>query len=267
MNATQLAQVLVDARRSATGLTDYPGRMPTDLDQAYAIQDAAMSLWPDEPVGWKAGLIAPQFRTPGGDERLIGPIWSRSVRLVGDADSDTASATELELPVYADGFAAVEAEFVVRLDAPAPAGGWNADEVAALPHTVFAGIEIASSPFPGINDHGPAVTASDFGNNAGLVVGAQLPADADPSMIGVRTELDGEEVGHQTGAAIPGGVLTSVAQTLSILGRRGRSVPAGTWFATGAVTGVHVARVGQSARISFGELPALRCRLVPADAA
>ncbi|HEY9293557.1 MAG TPA: hypothetical protein VIP98_19950 [Microlunatus sp.] len=257
MNATQLAQSLVDARRSATGLAEYPGPMPTDLDQAYAIQDAAMSDWPDNVVGWKAGLIAPVLRVPGGDERLIGPIWSRSVRQLTDS-------AELEMPVYADGFAAVEAEFVVRLDAPAPAAAWSWEAVAELPHSVFAGIEIASSPFVEINDHGPAVTASDFGNNAGLVVGAQLPAAVDLAQVTVRTELDGDEIGLATGAAIPGGVLTSLAQTLSILGRRGRSVPAGTWFATGAVTGVHPAKVGQSAVINFGDLPALRCRLVPA---
>ena len=36
-------------------------------------------------------------------------------------------------------------------------------------------IEIASSPLQNINDHGPAVVASDFGNNAGLLLGAEVP--------------------------------------------------------------------------------------------
>ena len=259
MNASQLAQSFVDARRNAAGLTEYPGPIPADLDQAYAVQDAAMTLWPDTAVGWKAGLIAPALRVPDGDERLVGPIWSSSVR------SSTADATELEMPVYADGFAAVEAEFVLRLDAAVEAGSWTAEDVAALPHSIFAGIEIASSPFAGINDHGPAVTASDFGNNAGLIVGSPIPPGTDLAALEVQTSVDGETVGAATGAAIPGGVFTSVAQTLSILGRRGRSVDAGTVFATGAVTGVHAAATGQSVVIRFGDLPALRCRLVAAQ--
>ena len=39
---------------------------------------------------------------------------------------------------------------------------------------MFIGIEIASSPLVNINDYGPAVVASDFGNNAGLLLGAEI---------------------------------------------------------------------------------------------
>ncbi len=39
---------------------------------------------------------------------------------------------------------------------------------------MFIGIEIASSPLQNINDYGPAVVASDFGNNAGLLLGAEV---------------------------------------------------------------------------------------------
>ncbi|SDR92614.1 2-keto-4-pentenoate hydratase [Microlunatus soli] len=267
MDITLPARAFVEARRSAAGLPDYPGPLPVDLEQAYAIQDAAITLWLDEkapgegsnvdgPAGWKAGLIAPDRRTPGGDERLIGPIWADSVAPSG--------ADPVSMPVYADGFAAVEAEFVIRLDAAAEPATWTADDAAALPQTIFAGIEIASSPLKTINDLGPAVTASDFGNNAGLVIGPEIPAGTEPATIAVSTEIDGRRVGDATGAAVPGGIHTSLAQTLTILGRRGRSVPGGTYFATGAVTGVHVAAAGQSAVIRFGDLPELRCLLQPA---
>jgi 2-keto-4-pentenoate hydratase len=259
MDATRVARDLVGARRSAVGLATYPGPMPETLEVAYAIQDQAIAEWPDTVAGWKAGLIAPARRTPGGDERLVGPIWSSTVQT---AD---AEGTEIAMPVYADGFAAVEAEFVIRLDAPVAAGSWTAASVAGLPYAILAGIEIASSPFGEINDHGPAVTASDFGNNAGLIVGAPIRPGTDLETLTVRTELDGRTIGNATGAAIPGGVLTSLAQTLTILGRRGRSVPAGALFATGAVTGVHPAEVGQTAEISFGDLPAMRCRLTSAE--
>jgi 2-keto-4-pentenoate hydratase len=257
VDVSTVAEAFVSARRTGAALDRYPGdELPADLEQAYAIQDAAIKRWGSEPAGWKAGLIAPDRRQPGGDERLVGPIWAPSVRW--------ASEAEVAMPVFDGGFAAIEAEFVVRLDAPAPSGNWTADEVAALPHTIFAGIEIASSPLPMINDLGPAVTASDFGNNAGLVVGTELPAGTDPEMIMVRSDIDDVTVGEGSGRSIPGGVFTSVAQTLTILGRRGRSVPAGTLFATGAATGVHAAGIGASAVINFGDLPPLRCRLVAA---
>ncbi|MBO0811994.1 MAG: hypothetical protein J2P23_08090 [Microlunatus sp.] len=258
MDVSSVADAFVTARRTGEVLDHYPGGvLPADLTEAYAVQDAAIARWGAEPAGWKAGLIAPDRREPGGDERLVGPIWAPSIRRAGEA--------EVTLPVITGGFAAIEAEFVVRLDAPAEPRTWTSSDVAAQAYTIFAGIEIAGSPLPMINDLGPAVTASDFGNNAGLVIGAALPADADPNVIMVRTELDGRLAGEASGSAIPGGLFTSVAQTLTILGWRGYSVPAGTFFATGAVTGVHAAGVGTRAVISFGDLAPLRCRLVDHD--
>jgi 2-keto-4-pentenoate hydratase len=169
------------------------------------------------------------------------------------------------MPVITGGFAAVEAEFVVRLDADVDAGTWSAADAARLPQTIFAGIEIAGSPFAKINDLGPAVTASDFGNNAGLVLGPQLPTATDPTSITVRTEIDCELAGEGSGRSVPGGLAASLAQTLTILGRRHRSVPAGSYIATGATTGVHACSVGASAKITFAGHEPLRCRLVAAE--
>lgn len=253
MEVRAVAEAFVAARRSGEALDHYPGgQLPTDLDQAYAIQDAAVSLWGGKPAGWKAGLIRPEHREPGGDERLVGPIWAESIH--------HADATEIAIPIIAGGFAAVEAEFVVRIDVAVEPGEWTASSAAGLSHRVFAGIEIAGSPLAKINDLGPAVTASDFGNNAGLIVGPQLAAP--PESIMVRTTIDGNGVGAADGSVIPGGAFSSLAQTLSILGRRGYAVPAGTFFATGAVTGVHEAGPGSSAEITFGDLDPLRCRLI-----
>lgn len=253
MDVRAVAEAFVAARRSGTSLDHYPGReLPDDLDQAYAIQDAAIGLWDDVPAGWKAGLIAPDVRESGGDDRLVGPIWQGSIH--------RADGAEIEMPIIADGFAALEAEFVVRVEVSVEPADWTPTSADALPHTIFAGIEVAGSPFAKINDLGPAVTASDFGNNVGLIVGAELSGL--PESVMVRTAIDGDIVGAADGSVIPGGVLTSLAQTLNILGRRGLVVPPGTFFATGAITGVHQAAIGSFAEISFGDLDPLRCRLV-----
>ncbi len=252
MDVHAIATGFVTARRLAQGLTTYPGELPTDLDTAYQIQDTAMELRGGDVAGWKAGLIAPALRSPGGDERLVGPIWADTVHVAADG---------LEMAVHGEGFAAVEGEFLIRIDADLAPRSWTADEAADLPHTVHAGIEIASSPYAEINDHGPAVTASDFGNNQGIVIGAELNR-AGLNAQHVRTEIDGVVVGEATGAAIPGGIHTSLAQTLTILGRRGRWAAAGSWFATGAVTGVHRAHVGQTASVTFTGLPPMTVKLV-----
>lgn len=261
MDSREIARTFVTARREATGLSAYPGAIPADLAEAYRIQDAAIELRTTDGgriVGWKAGLIAPALRVAGGDERLVGPIWEDTVwplDKLGD---------RVEMPVYGEGFAAVEAEFVVRLATTIESGTWTAEQVAAMPQTVHAGIEIASSPLAAINDLGPCVTASDFGNNHGLIVGAEIASGTDLGALAVRTEIDGQTVGDATGASIPGGIHTALAQTLSVLGRRGLVVQAGTFFATGAVTGVHRAHVGQQAVVTFAGLPPLHCRLVAA---
>ena len=80
-------------------------------------------------------------------------------------------------PVFAKGFAAIEAEFVVQLakDAPANVTEWTAETARRFVKAMYIGIEIASSPLVNINDYGPAVVASDFGNNAGLLLGAEVP--------------------------------------------------------------------------------------------
>lgn len=109
------------------------------------------------------------------------------------------------MPVFAQGFAAAEAEFLLHV-----APGWNgtvpADdaETRKVLDAVHIGIEVASSPYPGINADGPPVTISDFGNNAGMVVGPALEGweTAAFETIGVRFEIDGETIAEATTATM-----------------------------------------------------------------
>ena len=171
-SARSIAAALVEARRSGQGLSGFPGAAPTDMTAAYAIQDAAIAQWPDTLAGWKIGFIAPDRRAPGDPDRLVGPIWSRGLWVDGAA----AEGAAVEAGVFGDGFAAVEAEFVVRLgeDVPTRADAWTAVEAAGLSQQLHVGIEVASSPIPDINALGPTVIAADFGNNNGLVLGPEL---------------------------------------------------------------------------------------------
>ena len=118
------------------------------------------------------------------------------------------------------------------------------------------GIEIASSPLAAINALGPAVTASDFGNNNGLLVGAELPGwrDADLDAIEVRLTIDGREAGRGTTATMLDGPWGAVRFLVELCTRRGLPLEPGQWISTGAVTGVHDVAPGNRVEAIFEEL-------------
>ena len=72
--------------------------------------------------------------------------------------------------------AAVEAEFVFRIgaDAPADKTDYTAQEAADLVEALLVGVELAGSPLPLINVLGPPIVVSDFGNNTGLILGPEV---------------------------------------------------------------------------------------------
>lgn len=260
-DAKRVAAEFVQARRSAGSLANYPGPVPQDLDAAYRCQDEAIALWGDSIAGWKVGWIPPQFSQKFGAQRLVGPIFADSVV------SANGGGKAVSMPVFANGFAAVEAEFVFQLakDAPANVVDWTAETARRFVRTMFIGIEIASSPLVNINDYGPAVVASDFGNNAGLVLGAEVPdwQLRDPESMNCETRIDGAIVGRGNASTVSGGPLASLAFALQCNAQRGRPLRAGDFVSTGAVSGVHAISAGQSAEAVFTGLGVLRCLTVP----
>ncbi len=259
-DAKGVAAEFVKARRSAGFFTQYPGAKPQDLDSAYRCQDEAISLWDDPVAGWKVGWIPEPLSQKFGAQRLVGPIFNRGVQRANGAEL-------VEAPVFASGFAAIEAEFVVQLakDAPANVAEWTAETARRFVKTMYVGIEIASSPLQNINDHGPAVVASDFGNNAGLLLGAEVPdwQTRPLDSLNCETRLDGAVVGRGGAAAVSGGPLAALAFALRVNARRGRPLRAGDFVSTGAATGVHSIAAGQSAEAIFTGIGSLRCRAVP----
>lgn len=238
------AAAFVMARRNAQYLSAYPGPLPKSEAEAYAIQADAIALWPDDVAGWKVGLIQPPFAGALGRTRLFGPIFSRAVAGPG--------AGAAIFPCIAGGFAAVEAEYVLKVGADIlPSEGWTAASAASLVSAAHIGMELAGSPFAGINDNGPLVTISDFGNNAGLILGPEL-RDL-PHLEGHRCSMwiDGAKIAEGGAASIPGGPLNSLAELLNHMGRMGTTLPAGTLVSTGAATGVHQVHAGQEAVADF----------------
>ncbi len=81
MDSEAVAEDFVRARLGAQALLDFPGTIPTTLNTAYAYQDRAIALWPDNLAGWTVGRIGPPWLERVGEDRLVGPIFRRGIRL------------------------------------------------------------------------------------------------------------------------------------------------------------------------------------------
>lgn len=260
--ADEIARAFVDARHAGSALVEYPGELPQSLDEAYRIQESAIGMFGGRIAGWKVGRIPDPLVETFGTNRLAGPIFANGVVHAG---VDELWGETPEMPVFGDGFAAAEAEYLLRIGSlPASFDGeWTNARVAEYVDEVRVGIEIASSPFPGINEHGPAITISDFGNNNGLVVGTALSGTLVQNMDfldwPVSLTIDGAEAGAATAAAMLDGPYGAVRFLFELARDRGLPLAAGQWISTGAVTGVHPVRPGAVVEALFGPQMRVRC--------
>jgi 2-keto-4-pentenoate hydratase len=253
-NVHTIARAFVEARRAGTALPEYPGTIPATLAEAYAVQDAALTLDGRQVQGWKVGRINPPRE---GFDRLAGPIFADQV-------PRAESGASIDMPVFGGGFAAAEAEFLFRLgDVPAGQLSFTYDEAATAVDAVHVGIEVASSPFPGINVLGPTVTISDFGNNNGLVIGPEV-TDWQAARLNdwpIELRINGAVIGFGTAAAMLDGPLGAVRFLLEHAATRGLALAPGTWISSGAVTGVHECKVGDRIEARFGDGLITRCTI------
>ena len=240
-----IAATFVDARRTGRSIQQYPGSRPTDLKSAYIIQDEALAIWDREIGGWKVGKINPPDSDRLGANRLAGPVFADAVHW--------ADGTIPCLPIFHGGFAAAEAEFMLQLN---PQNGslpeTNAEAMKWVGQ-IRIGIELASSPYAGINADGPCVTVSDHGNNAAVVLGEPV----DPKEwnrldeIQVQTQIEGVTVGTASTATMLDGPFGAVRFLLANLAERGIAVQPGWWVSSGAITGVHEVAPGQTVTATF----------------
>lgn len=251
-NASKVAGAFVTARRARRALPDYPGTMPADLGEAYQVQDAAIDLQGGVIGGWKVGKINPPI---DGTDRLTGPIFSDTIVTGGEQVP--------EMGIFAGGFGAAEAEYLLRIGrAPDPGKRhFTREETIDLLDAVHVGIEVASSPFPGINDHGATVTISDFGNNNGLVIGAPIEGWRDGAFEcwPVSLLINGVVIGTGTGSAMLDGPLGAARFLFELMADRGIALQPGQWISSGAVTGVHRVAAGDRVEARFNDEIGVEC--------
>lgn len=253
--AGQIAHAFVDARQSWKTVSAYPGNPPADLATAYRIQDEAISIWQRQIGGWKVGKINPPASETLGANRLIGPVFEDAIQFENDAGN--------AFRIFEGGFAAVEAEFMLRL---APSSGRlprDRREAMDWVDDVRIGLEIASSPYARINADGPCVTVSDHGNNAGLLIGKRVERAqwAMLDEVAISLDIDGDEVGRATTSTMLDGPFGAVSFLLENLAERQIEPRAGWWISSGAITGVHEIAPGGIAAAHFDEIGSISARV------
>jgi 2-keto-4-pentenoate hydratase len=257
--SVEIAKRFVAARRNALPLNDFPGEIPAGLQTAYVIQGAAIELWPDQIGGWKVGRIPVELENSFGIDRLAGPIFRGAIRFAAGADS-------LDMPVFDGGFAAIEAEYVAVIGRDAPSGkmSWTLEEAEGMIADLCIGLEVASSPLKTINELGPPVVVSDFGNNAGLIVGPSIDDWKNRAIDSMSciSFIDGSQVGEGGAFRLTGGFIRSVQFVLELNARRGMPLRSGDFVATGQTTGIHDIQTGQSGRLDFGGDGELNCAII-----
>jgi 2-keto-4-pentenoate hydratase len=254
----EIARALVSARAAGRALPGFPGAVPETLDEAYAVQEALIAATSDPVVGWKVAMIPPDLRERFGAERVCGPVFRKTV-------FDATKGSEPAFPVIRDGFAAVEAEFVIEIGTDMPAGPF-ADHAALAPYVgaYRAGVEIAGSPVAKLNPLGSAAVVCDCGGNAGLILGPVLGHEPAPmNAVTTRTLVDGASVGTGDGARIPGGLLAALGFLVAQLASRGRRLRAGDLVSTGATTGIHPVEAGARIEALFDDRIGVRGRAIP----
>ena len=248
-----ISERLLQARSSANPLPAFPGELPSDVATAYAVQRRSIDRWPDEVAGWKVGGISPSFATQYAATRLAGPIFKRQII--------SASNTELVVPtVFDGGFAAVEAEFVLCTAIPIQPSGSNIDKGRLRDSiaSVHIGAEIASSPMPNINDLGPGAIISDFGNNAGLIVGPSILdwRQRCNEHVSISVLVNDETVGTVR-TSVEDDAFDALEFLVELSIARGIELPAGTFVTCGALSGIHEMKTGDRSSVVFESLGTL----------
>lgn len=250
-----IVDAFVGARRAGRALVDYPGRVPATLASAYRCQASAIQRWRDRVGGWKVARIPPHARDQYSEERLIGPAFAANIHVA-------EGGSPVRCGVFEGGFAAVEAELVIRVGrSPASRDrAWDLEEARGLVGSLHIGAEIASSPFALLNQYGPGAVISDFGNNWGIVVGPEIKHWQTLEQLTAQTFIDGEQVGQGV-VSIRDGVLGALVFMLNHCEQRGAVLKEGDLISTGMITGVHDVRPGQSARLVFESWGEVYCQI------
>lgn len=238
-----IVETFIAGRREARLLERFPGPVPQDAADAYALQDAIIARLPGRVAAWKVAGVRPEYRQEFGAARLAA---------FAPALVHTDGSTPVRIAGIPGASHAVEAEFAVRLahDLPPNAG---AEAILDAIAEVRCAVEVCGSVVPNLTSLGPTAIIAEHGNCLSIVLGPRLErwrdiADADMT---TRASIEGKPVGAGGLDRLDGGLAGALAFLNTNLHARGHALRAGDWVSTGATSGVHAIDPGQTARIEW----------------
>lgn len=258
-----LSENLIAARQSCSPLDAFPGVLPETPEDAYHVQDLCIAGWDDKLVGWKVAGLRADLHEQFNAQRQSGPVFKKNLQFSNGSDYILA-------PVFSEGFAAIEAEFVIELAdiSSLPTSNLTIEDAHKAIAKVYMGIEIASSPMKNTHSYGSLSPICDFGNNAGVIVGPEINnwRELDLSNIEVSVKIANDTVG--TAHTKPGldGPLGAVAYLIEHLAKRGHKLEAGTYISSGAITGAHQTTIGIPSKVTFNGIGTISLELVASQA-
>ncbi len=227
----QLARHLHACQREARDtpkITDEHPQM--DFDDAYAIQDrilAAKLKGGARVAGYKAGLTSHAKMKQMG---VSDPVFGFLVDEFTVADGGEVKVSELIHPKVEP-----EIAFVTRTELRGP--GCNIASVLAASDIVLPGIEVIDSRYRDFKFDVKSVIADNTSAVRFVVGGHAVDArSVDLRTTGIVLEKNGVPVALGAGAAVLGHPAAAVAMLVNHLGRRGKSLPAGSLVLSGGAT-------------------------------
>lgn len=246
-----LLATLRQERRQQSGLSR--ALVPPSAERAYAIAERVRERLGWAGGGWKIAAFKAEMQRP---LRTDAPIYGRVYAPFIQQAPLRLAHRELLHPV-------VEAELMVRLGAPLPPreAPYTADDMAPAVASLHVGIEVAEcrfahdAAFPSL----AAIQADGCGSGS-LAVGAPIEGwrSLDLAALTVVLQVDGQERRRGTVETAIGHPLEPLAWLATALSRRGIGLQAGEIVSTGTLTGMVLARAGETHLARFGDLGEVR---------
>ena len=253
----QLARHLHACQREARDtpkITDEHPQM--DFDDAYAIQDrilAAKLKGGARVAGYKAGLTSHAKMKQMG---VSDPVFGFLVDEFTVADGGEVKVSELIHPKVEP-----EIAFVTRTELRGP--GCNIASVLAASDIVLPGIEVIDSRYRDFKFDIKSVIADNTSAVRFVVGGHAVDArSVDLRTTGIVLEKNGVPVALGAGAAVLGHPAAAVAMLVNHLGRRGKSLPAGSLVLSGGATEAVSVQAGDHVRLRVQGMGSVSLRFV-----
>ncbi|MBW7831592.1 MAG: 2-oxo-3-hexenedioate decarboxylase [Simplicispira suum] len=227
-----------------------------DWDDAYAIQDRILArklARGARVVGYKAGLTS---HAKMKQMDVTDPVFGFLVDEFVVPEGGEIKVSDLIHPK-------VEPEicFVTRTELKGP--GCHIGAVLAASDVVLPGIEVIDSRYRDFKFDLKSVVA-DNTSAARFVVGGRVASarDLDLRTLGIVLEKNGQPVALGAGAAVLGHPAAAVAMLVNHLGRRGKTLPAGSLVLSGGITEAVAVQAGDNVTLRIQHLGSVSVRFV-----